>query len=46
MADIPIHPLTAEIAWRAGMIAGQQAARGALIPLNVPNDLITTIALK
>jgi predicted nucleic acid-binding protein len=32
MADIPVHPLTAEIAWRAGTISGQQAARGILIP--------------
>jgi predicted nucleic acid-binding protein len=32
MADMSIHPLTAEIAWRAGTISGQEAARGVVLP--------------
>lgn len=26
LADLPVHPLTAEIAWRAGLISGQQSS--------------------
>ena len=33
LADIPVYPLTAEIARLAGKISGQEAARGVTIPI-------------
>jgi predicted nucleic acid-binding protein len=33
MATVTVHPITAEIAQRAGVLSGQEAARGVNLPL-------------